>query len=447
MTKQFKDHGIKDFTFVEAVDGNTYDLDTNVIRHAEIPLTKPEFGATVSHLKTIKHWLETSDSDYAIIFEDDISFETVQYWKFNWSGFLNNVTKQYDVLQLCIIHNVNINTNIHMREGGDWSAGAYLIKREYAKRFVEKHYSNDKFNLYLDRRSVADHLVYSSAKTYSAPLFVTNLELDSSINQKHLVKSHERSYKQITEFWRSMNSNIEEKTTSRGYISYYKNDLAFVKSLSINKIYEQDLIERHLTKVLKESKTILDIGAHCGSHTVVYKNINPELKIHSFEPQAKLFELLSKNIGANNFEGVTLHNNAVANKSMSYSLGETISDGAAVNLPISYGETKYSNLGGVKLGSGGESVECLTIDSLNLDACDYIKIDVEGAEHLVIEGAKVTIEKFKPVIMFEHNSQRLSEDTLKLFDAIELPDIFKMLEGFGYSISAIDSNGNYLAKM
>lgn len=447
MLEQFKEHNIKDFTFINAVDGNTHDLASDVIRFEELNLSKPEIGATMSHLLAIKHWLETSESEYAIIMEDDVSFETIKHWKFNWVNFLKNITKPFDMLQLCIIHNVNINTNIHLREANDWSAGVYLIKRSHAKKLIETHYANEKFNLYLDRKSVADCLIYYTAKTYSAPLFVTNQNLDSSINQDHISQSHKRSYNQITEFWRSMDLEIQEKTTSRGYISYYKNDLAFTKFLSINKIYEQDLIEAHLADTIKNASTILDIGAHCGSHTIVYKSINPNVNVHSFEPQKKLFELLTKNIEVNKFSNVKLYNNAVANNPIKYSLGKTISDGAAIDLPISYGQTEYSNLGGVKLGKGGESVECITVDSLNLDSCDYIKIDVEGAEHLVIEGAKETIKKFKPVIMFEHNSQRLSEDTLKLFEATEVLDIFKALEEFGYTITAIDSNGNFLAKI
>jgi len=416
MLKQFKENGIKDFTFINAIDGNKQGLESDVIRMEELKLTKPEIGATISHLIAIKTWLETSDSEYAIIMEDDVSFETVKYWKFNWVNFLNNITNQYDMVQLCIIHNININTNLHLREANDWSAGVYLIKRAHAKKLIETHYVNDKFNLYLDRKSVADHLIYHGAKTYSAPLFVTNLKLDSSINQNHILQSHTRSYNQITEFWRSMDSDIQEKTTSRGYISYYKNDPVFTKFLSINKIYEQDIIENHLSDVIKNSSTILDIGAHCGSHTIVYKSINPDVKVYSFEPQKKIFKLLEKNVLENALPEVTLYNNAVANKIMKY-------------FP------------------SGESVECITVDSLNLDSCDYIKIDVKDTEHLVIEGAKETIKKFKPAIMFKHNSQKPSDETIKLFDAAEIPDIFKALEELGYTVTAIDSAGNFLAKM
>jgi FkbM family methyltransferase len=50
-------------------------------------------------------------------------------------------------------------------------------------------------------------------------------------------------------------------------------------------------------------------------------------------------------------------------------------------------------------GDGANLV--ITIDSLNLDACDLICLDVEGYEPLALRGAAETIRKHRPVIMFE----------------------------------------------
>ncbi len=47
------------------------------------------------------------------------------------------------------------------------------------------------------------------------------------------------------------------------------------------------------------------------------------------------------------------------------------------------------------------SVDVITIDSLNLTQCDLIKIDTQGLEREVLEGARNTIAKFKPVIWIE----------------------------------------------
>jgi FkbM family methyltransferase len=49
----------------------------------------------------------------------------------------------------------------------------------------------------------------------------------------------------------------------------------------------------------------------------------------------------------------------------------------------------------------GDDTDMMTIDGLGLDACDLIWLDIEGHEAQAIEGAKVTIERFKPIIVLE----------------------------------------------
>lgn len=241
--------------------------------------------------------------------------------------------------------------------------------------------------------------------------------------------------------------SIKENVTPFGYMSYFSNDLAFTNELIKGKIYEQDYVIKFLFNIIKKSNTILDIGAHAGSHTIMYKSINPKAVIHCFEPQINMYGLLKHNILKNNLQDVYAHNCALANKQTETTLTGKISDGAAVNMDIHYGGSIYSNLGGIKIGSGGEKVNTITIDSLNLDSCDFIKMDVEGFEPIVLLGAIETIKKFKPIILFENNSQRISDDVLKEFDVDkEQYDTIKILKDIGYSdINLIDNNYNYLA--
>ena len=46
-------------------------------------------------------------------------------------------------------------------------------------------------------------------------------------------------------------------------------------------------------------------------------------------------------------------------------------------------------------------IPMMAIDSLNLDACDLLQLDVEGYEGPAIEGARKTIKQFRPVIVGE----------------------------------------------
>jgi hypothetical protein len=67
------------------------------------------------------------------------------------------------------------------------------------------------------------------------------------------------------------------------------------------------------------------------------------------------------------------------------------------------------NFGGVELSSepsGGTSVDIITIDSLNLDACRLIKIDVEGMETEVIAGGTKTIKRLRPILYVESDRKQ-----------------------------------------
>ena len=239
---------------------------------------------------------------------------------------------------------------------------------------------------------------------------------------------------------------IKKFSTPLGEICYFKNDTPFVNFITEhNKIYEQDLIFNYIKNIIKKSKIILDIGAHIGGHTLIFKKINPTLEIHAFEPQSKIFELLSYNAEINNLENINLYPYAVANIKLKTTLSNIAKDNES-SLPLSYsGQEEYANFGGVQLGENGEEIQTITIDSLNLGSCDFMKIDVEGAEHLVILGAIETIKKYKPYIWFEYNYQKLSDTTNSKF-GINSVNIFEVLNNLGYkdNILQLDKD-NYLA--
>jgi FkbM family methyltransferase len=255
---------------------------------------------------------------------------------------------------------------------------------------------------------------------------------------------------------------IVEAETQNGYIAYYKNDIAFVNHLQLeNPIFETDIVMNHLADIVKGAKVIIDAGAHAGSHTILYKSINPDVTIHAFEPQLKMFELLSYNIKQNNFNDVFLYNLALANKAYTTRMATSVSDAHydenhnhvmlengeldyVVHTNISYGDDNVFNLGGVGFGEDGEEVSTVTIDSLNLEQCDFIKMDIEGAEPLALSGATETIKKFYPAILFEHNTQQLSNEMYQHFGASRETS-FEILSSLGYEIAAVGTD-NYLAK-
>ena len=91
--------------------------------------------------------------------------------------------------------------------------------------------------------------------------------------------------------------------------------------------------------------------------------------------------------------------------------------------------------GAVHIGTGKTSSNMITIDSLSLNNVSAMKVDVEGAEPLVFYGAKNTIKKYKPVIVFEYNESKLSKDiikTMNLDNDISTFNIVEYCKSLGY---------------
>lgn len=241
----------------------------------------------------------------------------------------------------------------------------------------------------------------------------------------------------ITRLQKYLHNLMKTFKTDYGNITCYENDIYFLEQLEKGKVFDQNMVETKLIPFLEKAETILDIGAHIGCHTLMYSKINSNANIYSFEPQSKLFSLLDHNLKFNNVRNVTILNNAVGNDIKQVHMESFITDGSNSNTDISYDGENMFNLGGLSIGSSGEEVSMITIDSLKLLGCDFIKIDVEGAEKLVLLGAQNTIKKYKPVICYECNEKTI-QDNIKLSSH----EIIKILGN--YEIKELE-NSNYLA--
>lgn len=248
------------------------------------------------------------------------------------------------------------------------------------------------------------------------------------------------------------NENIEELTKQEysmyiTKINFFKNDYYFTDSINKGN-YDVDIIKNFLHPLISESEFILDIGAHAGTHTISYSTINPNTTIYSFEPQKKMFNLLKYNIEQNELNNVKLFNNVVGHENnKKVFLNSVITDGPNNNKKIEYGTDNNFNLGGVSLGKDGEESKMITIDSMKLNKCDFVKIDVEGFEKHVLMGSIETFTKYKPIIFFECNQKE--KESKGVYDLDEEYDemstfefIFKKLN---YKTIISVGNHNYLA--
>jgi FkbM family methyltransferase len=212
-----------------------------------------------------------------------------------------------------------------------------------------------------------------------------------------------------------------EVNTPNGRFEIDPEDIYIGSHMLNGTVFESKIINETIKPYIEKSKYVVDVGANIGCHAISYANFNPECKVWAFEPQEKLNQVLTRNVHLNKLEGRVFVSR--------YGLGHVETDTMA-SLDTVFDYTYLGcNKAGLGIGQGGEKIKITTLDSLNLPGLDFIKIDVEGAEGLVLQGAAETIKKFKPVIFFEHNYQTINPADVGL-DHVPTP--FKVLVKLGY---------------
>ena len=147
MEDQFKYWEIKNYTRISAYDGRDDDLSDIITGKYPENMSSGEVGCVTSHLKAMKHWLETSDSPYAIMMEDDCSLDLVRFWNFTWSDFYAHIPYDWDVVQIAIICTGDIHVKLHKRFVNDFSTACYLITRHHAEKLLKYHTRGDKYKI------------------------------------------------------------------------------------------------------------------------------------------------------------------------------------------------------------------------------------------------------------------------------------------------------------
>ena len=223
----FKYWGIENYTRISGYDGREDDLSDIIKGRYPERMTSGEVGCTTSHLKAIKHWYDTSDSQHALIMEDDIDLELVKFWNFSWNEVMANLPYDWDVVQLAIICTGSIHVKLHRRFVNDFSTACYLINRHHAEKLIKFHVREDKYKLDngAKPRAVADDLIYNSGVTYAMPLFLYKLEMGSSIHPEHVDMIHKGNRDGQYNWWQQegINFNIKDLMDYDPYLGRVSN--------------------------------------------------------------------------------------------------------------------------------------------------------------------------------------------------------------------------------
>ena len=211
MENQFKYWEIENYERISAYDGRDDDLGHILKGRYPDLMESGEVGCTTSHLKAIKHFLETSDAPYAVMMEDDCSLDLVRFWNFTWQDFISKVPYDWDVVQIAVICTGDVHIKVHKRFVNEFSTACYIITRHHAEKLVRLHCRGKKYKLDngVKPRAVADDLIYNSGNTYSMPLLVYRTELGSSIHPEHIGAFHEGNFNALNNFWQQNGAGID----------------------------------------------------------------------------------------------------------------------------------------------------------------------------------------------------------------------------------------------
>jgi dTDP-4-dehydrorhamnose reductase len=205
-------------------------------------------GAFTSHLKAIKDWYENTDEPYAFFCEDDIGFETIQYWNFTWEEFFNNLPDDWSCVQLSLTRTeptmfVFFDPEVCFRHRCwcDWSAYAYLINRDRAKKLLDTYYDGETFIFeykgsdkeirklqgetwpYAPGIETIIFSILDDEPVYTFPLFVFNPEFETTVwnisQQKNEDNIAGYSYSSIINWWKTRGKQIDLDSIFMHYLS------------------------------------------------------------------------------------------------------------------------------------------------------------------------------------------------------------------------------------
>jgi FkbM family methyltransferase len=223
---------------------------------------------------------------------------------------------------------------------------------------------------------------------------------------------------------------ILQKIINDNIIQLIKNEMS--------ETYEEELsiMFRWMESISLPAKPVIfDVGANIGLFSLAYANLFPNSLVYGFEPVPFIYKMYLENIKLNNkniIDRIIPFEIGFSNKRQRLSLGIPNKEthkryGNNINIGL-YSVHAENNK---KINASFTTIDTFVIEK-KINTIDLIKIDVEGHEYEVLDGARQTIKKLKPIIVMEYNelTRRLSDHT-----AIDFQRYFNRYE---YSIYALE---------
>lgn len=190
---------------------------------------------------------------------------------------------------------------------------------------------------------------------------------------------------------------LREIQESKMYLD--TSDPGISRELLLRGVHEETAT-KVLRQELEERMVVIDIGANLGYYTLLEASIvGDEGRIYAFEPVAKNFDILTKNIIVNGYKNVEAYRRAVSSKSGTSKMALTAASNWGSMLDMSDETTsKYMKQKMHKLTREFIKVDTVSLDEFldkeGVNQVNLIRMDIEGYEVEVIKGMINTLKKY-----------------------------------------------------
>jgi len=194
--------------------------------------------------------------------------------------------------------------------------------------------------------------------------------------------------------------------TKYGVVTLYHNEIYIGNEFKEGRYWDEDTLLK-LKEYIDPDRNILEIGAHCGTSSLIYSHfLNQDKKLFAYEPQKNIYDLLVFNINQNNLQDKIIPiNKGIFCFTGKGQMNDTDLDGGGGLVKKRYTEegNQSCNFGGIGLGDKGETIQLTTMDELTIEDIGFIHCDAQGAENFIFSKGIETIKKHRPIIFYENN--------------------------------------------
>ena len=174
---------------------------------------------------------------------------------------------------------------------------------------------------------------------------------------------------------------------------------------------------------------VLDIGANIGWFTInMAMLVGSGGRVDAFEPREDIAHYLRRTVAENKLGNVVVHRCALADANGDGTIAFDEQDDNPGSTHLLVGEPPP--------GATTKEVALRRLDSMVWAGVDFIKIDVEGAEKLVLDGAEIVLSRDRPLIL-----SGIREPLLRRTSRVSVADYLAYFAGIDYEIRKLLPNG------